>query len=204
MADNGQQPAGDAWGDVISDERKAELEERLQAWEQETDHGERKGPFDSRGPSKKERAALRLSGADVFWLAARTVAGTGEAWAIAVQMERLRRAQVDRPLYLLLRLDGLHLEGAMVRDAHLEHAMLSGAHLEHAMLARANLEKAALFGTHLERAVLQRASLKSATLRGAHLEGSSLRLAHLEGADLSRAYLDNAVDLSGAKLCALS
>lgn len=40
-----QELVGDAWGDDISDERKAELEQRLQAWEQGVNHGERKWPF---------------------------------------------------------------------------------------------------------------------------------------------------------------
>jgi hypothetical protein len=39
----GQEPK---WGDDIGDERKAELDARLQAWAQETDHGTRRGPFD--------------------------------------------------------------------------------------------------------------------------------------------------------------
>jgi hypothetical protein len=39
----------------------------LQAWEQEAEHGEHKRPFDCEGTSD-----LRLTGAEVFWLAARS------------------------------------------------------------------------------------------------------------------------------------
>src|SRR5258708_673278 len=101
VADEGKQTGGDAWGDDISEERQAELEQRLQAWEQEADHGERKGPFDG----------VLLRGADVFWLAARTLAGTGESQAVTEQKERLLRAPYDVLLMLELRFEGLHLEG---------------------------------------------------------------------------------------------
>jgi hypothetical protein len=55
MADEeGNQATGDKWGDDISEERQAELEARLQAWEMEADHGERKGPFDSTNLGNEE------------------------------------------------------------------------------------------------------------------------------------------------------
>ncbi|MGZ6285886.1 MAG: hypothetical protein ACXWQ5_21675 [Ktedonobacterales bacterium] len=38
MADEGEQASGDAWGDDVSDERKAELEQRLHASEQKNGH----------------------------------------------------------------------------------------------------------------------------------------------------------------------
>src|SRR5260221_11372319 len=65
------QPAettGDRWGDPISEERQAELQDYLDRWQAETEaeHGERKGPF----------AGVPLTGADVFYLAARTLVGT--------------------------------------------------------------------------------------------------------------------------------
>src|SRR5262249_40684654 len=68
MADEGKPSLGDAWGDAISDERQAELEARLHAWEQAADHGDRTGPFDGE----------QLTGADVHWLAARTLAGSDD------------------------------------------------------------------------------------------------------------------------------
>jgi len=65
---------GEAWGESITQACAAELEARLQAWEQEADHGKRKGPFDG----------APLTGADVFWLAARTLADTPEQQAVVV------------------------------------------------------------------------------------------------------------------------
>ncbi|HEV2460003.1 MAG TPA: hypothetical protein VGS80_16725 [Ktedonobacterales bacterium] len=62
MADESKQTAGNAWGDDISPERQAELEQRLHAWEQDADHGTWKGPYHG----------VKLTGADVFWLAARS------------------------------------------------------------------------------------------------------------------------------------
>src|SRR5215813_7978763 len=73
MADGGRQPLGDAWGDAISDEREAELEAQLQAWEHEADHDDRTGPFDGE----------ILTGADVLWLAARTLAGSDDRQELA-------------------------------------------------------------------------------------------------------------------------
>jgi hypothetical protein len=60
---------GNAWGDDLSDERKAEREERLQEWAQETAHGDLTGPCDKRA------RRFKLTGADVFALAIRSVAG---------------------------------------------------------------------------------------------------------------------------------
>jgi hypothetical protein len=61
--------AGTRWGDPLSVERQAELQGHLDRWETETDHGDRKGPFDS-GPGQTN-SDLWLTGADVSWLAAR-------------------------------------------------------------------------------------------------------------------------------------
>lgn len=36
---------GKRWGDLISEERQAKLQGYLDRWAEETDHGERKGPF---------------------------------------------------------------------------------------------------------------------------------------------------------------
>jgi len=52
------QPA--KWGDPISNERKAKLQTFLDAWNQpDARHGERRSAFDG----------VKLTGADVFWLA---------------------------------------------------------------------------------------------------------------------------------------
>jgi len=58
---------GDAWGDDIFEKRKGELDDILAAWDAESDQGESKGPFDYRSGLAK----IGLTGADVFYLAAR-------------------------------------------------------------------------------------------------------------------------------------
>ncbi len=110
MADEDEQASGDVWGDDISEERKAYLEQRLQAWEQEANHGKRKGPFDD-GP---DEIGVPLTGADVFWLAARTAMASGDETAIThakaiLNDKRFRPAVTE-----------LHLEGAVLHGAHLE------------------------------------------------------------------------------------
>src|SRR5260221_8599643 len=53
-------PAGDPWGDPISEKRQAELQSLLDAWNAPgADHGGKKGPF----------YGERLTGAEVHWLA---------------------------------------------------------------------------------------------------------------------------------------
>jgi hypothetical protein len=44
---------GKRWGDPISEERQAELQDYLDRWAAETDHGKRMGPFDSRPDQPK-------------------------------------------------------------------------------------------------------------------------------------------------------
>ena len=158
------------WGDPISKERQAELRAILDAWNAETEHGKRHGPF----------AGVRLTGADVGWLA-----------------EQSRREEYGG-------IPHLHLEQADLRDAHLEQADLREAHLEEAHLREAHLEKASLTWAHLERADLGYVHLEGADLALAHLEEATLDAAHLEGtlllgAHLKRAYLD-AAHLEGAFL----
>lgn len=79
-----------------------------------------------------------------------------------------------------LRLDGLHLEGADLREAYLAGAYLSATFMTAANLYGAHLEDAILYDAHLENAVLmdthlQRAGLTGATLQGAHLAGARLQ-----------------------------
>src|SRR5689334_14556917 len=63
MTDVQQPPAetpSDAYGQPISADRQAKLQQMLDAWDgPNADHGDRKGPFDG----------VRLTGAEVFWLA---------------------------------------------------------------------------------------------------------------------------------------
>src|ERR1044071_1285219 len=60
---------GTRWGDPISEERQAELQGYLDRWEAETDHGERKGPFDLGASRTGIPHGVPLTGADVSWLA---------------------------------------------------------------------------------------------------------------------------------------
>jgi hypothetical protein len=48
---------GEHWGEFPPGERQAELRKRMEAWEQEQDHGDCPGPF----------TRFRLTGADIYW-----------------------------------------------------------------------------------------------------------------------------------------
>src|SRR5690348_4957884 len=109
MSDEPPRPTTDdrnAWGDDISDGRKAELEQRLQAWEREADHGERNGPF----------SGVLLRGSDVSWLAEQSGRGVDDS----VPNLRLEGANLFRA----------DLRGASLGKARLESVTLIGAHLE--------------------------------------------------------------------------
>ncbi len=176
---------GKRWGDPISAERQAELQNYLDRWNPETDHGGRIGPF----------VRVSLSGADVYWLG-----------------QYSQRNESDGALEMHLEgadLAGAHLEGADLRGAHLERTSLYDTHLERANLSGAYLERAAgwahlegtiLFGAQLGRAYLRGAHLEKADLATAHLEGADFVNAHLEGADLRGAWLDGATVLGKAAL----
>src|SRR5215469_9764377 len=153
MADEGNRATGDAWGDDISEERKAVLKARLYEWERESDHGERKGPFDGES----------LTGADVLWLAARMLADSDDAGELAEWAKKLQPQpeNVEVTLYLLR---ALNLRGASLDYAHLERANLLGA----------QLEKASFYGAHLDGANLWEAHLEGTTFTSAHLEGAEL------------------------------
>jgi hypothetical protein len=85
---------GVRWGDPITPERQAELQAILDAWAAETDHGDRKGPFDLTGVAYS--ASRHLTGAAIGWLAQRSGL----------------RFPDDVP--------NLHLEGAQLGMSHLE------------------------------------------------------------------------------------
>jgi hypothetical protein len=56
------EPPAPKWGDPVSEERQAELQGIIDAWDTpDAEHGDRQGPFDR----------VRLSGADASWLAER-------------------------------------------------------------------------------------------------------------------------------------
>jgi uncharacterized protein YjbI with pentapeptide repeats len=202
---------GTRWGDPISQERQAELRGYLDQWQAETDHGERKGPFDKMHDAGD---GVLLTGADVSWLAEQS--GRDEfGWVPNLHLEcaLLSAAHLEGALLSDAHLEGAllgdaylehaslrvtHLENAFLNFAHLEHADLTGAHLEHTSLF-AHLEHADLIGAHLEDAGLNGAHLEHARLYGAHLEHADLREAHLEYADLREAYLDG-TELTSAHL----
>ncbi len=148
---------GTAWGEPISSMRAADLDRMLHAWKQEAEHGERKGPFEG----------VALTGADVFWLAARTLAGVDWAQAVTRQKERLRQARLqeereESPARLYL--SALNLTGATLSDANLTDAYLPGANLTGAFLRNANLTGANLLAANLTGAFLRNANLSSADL----------------------------------------
>lgn len=199
---------GTRWGDPIGVERQAELmdlADHQRAWADAPDHRGQESAF----------KGVRLTGADVFWLAAYAMAGPrGD---VAAAQERLRSTHIDISSRLLtgfastLHLEGAdlyeaHLEGAGLGEAHLEGAWLIGtylnwawlirAHLQGADLGSAHLERTLLNGAHLDGANLAQAHLKGAGLIGAHLERADLSRVHVEGAVLTNAYLDDATNLS--------
>ena len=161
------EPPAPKWGDPISEERQAELQGILHAWDAlGADHGNKKGPF----------ADKSLTGADVYWLAERVRDERGEVPNLHLERAYLRQA---------------HLEGANLIMAHLEGAFLFQAHLEGADLGGAHLEGAHLYQAQLKGASLGAAYLEGATLLGAHLEGTDLGGASLDGkTNLSEATLD--------------
>lgn len=101
----------------------------------------------------------------------------------------LRREQWDAATVEQRDMAGIHLEGAILREAHLEGAYLKNAHLEKADLTFAHLEYAHLANAHLEGADLFRAHLEGARLRGTNLAGAYLQLAYFDHATV----LDNAI-----------
>jgi uncharacterized protein YjbI with pentapeptide repeats len=195
------------WGVLPPPARIAALEQRLRAWEQdrEADHTTLRSPFDAAVSSSP------LTGADVFYLAARTSLGSAAGKApdearIAAAAEDLCRLQrktiggsggaqqITKQITKAIPVSclDLHLEGADLRAARLEEANLFGAHLEHARLDAARLDGAILTGAHLFRAHLDSASLRDAHLEDVDLRGADLNAALLDGARLERARLSGA------------
>jgi len=195
------------WGELPPPKRVAELEVRLAAWAQlpteargDPAMGEGRSAFDREGPQGWKSGPL--TGADVFYLAARSLAGgSAEPEAPEAAAVRLRTAsEVERHDFDL---STLHLEGADLSHALLKDAILREAHLEGAALTRAHLEGANLSLAHLEGANLSFASLEDASLGAAYLADADLHEANLErarlggaslqGADLIRAHLERAL-----------
>jgi uncharacterized protein YjbI with pentapeptide repeats len=148
--------AGKRWGDDISEERQHELEAILAVWDAETDHGDREGPFDHFGLKGLDAERLKLSGADVFYLAARTLVGSASQSNLDLDSAR---ATLRGPFvrYRPISLATLHLEGANAESAQLEHAYLRNACLDRIVLVQAKLTDADLTGADLTNANLSEA-----------------------------------------------
>lgn len=145
-----QEPPAPKWTDLISEERQAELQGHLDRWLAETEHGERKGPFDLAGLGVEGQRPVHLTGADVFWLAE------------------------QRGYFTFGYVSRLHLEGADLRDAHLEGAILYRAHLEGADLTGAYLAYASLTGAYLGGASLEQAHLEGARLQATWMDSKTV------------------------------
>lgn len=163
-----------AWGDPISPERRAELQEmfeRQKQWEEQKDHDPGQSVFNGE----------RLTGAEVFWLAAMALREEEGDLDRAAAKLRMEDGYFD--------LSGLHLEGVNLREAELQHAHLNGAHLDGANLDWVQLQRATLNGAQLNYAHLVQAHLDGAILRQAHLDGANLHLAVFQDADLTEAHV---------------
>jgi uncharacterized protein YjbI with pentapeptide repeats len=133
---------------------------------------------------------MRLTGGDVFWLAAEALAAAPPGRLTHAQAAgELRREDALKPPLALLHLEGADLSeavlrGASLREAHLQGASLSAAFFEGVDLSDANLSGTTMERIHLERSLLVSANLRDATLPGAWLDEADLTLADLERANL--------------------
>ena len=105
-----------------------------------------------------------------------------------------RREKLPNRFLRETQLEGIDLEGAVLKKIDLESANLTGANLSRANLLGANLRHADLPDANLARAKLRKANLEDATL-----ENADLTKANLQHADLTEANLGN-VNLTGARL----
>ena len=189
----GQPTNPSAWGQPITEARQAELDALAS---QQADWAAQPAANWASGPLWR----VSLTGADVFWLAKRALAGPqGDMDAADAKLRT--EDFIERQS---LNLAALHLEGADLRETALERAVLRAAHLEQADLSAASLAQADLSAAHLEQAIFRAASLERADLTGAYLEQAVFREAHLEGAVLIEARLElaylSAAHLEGAHL----
>lgn len=206
-------PTGIAWGDDISEDRLAELKElfeRQQVWAEQPRRDMEPSVFNG----------VKLTGADVFWLAAMALAEQEDGDLDKAAMKLCTERNLSNPFSLSsLHLEGvdLHearlgsaflpgvnlrrarLNGAELGFAHLGQAILDGAQLENANLNIAYLENASLCNAKLQHANLLGAMLQRALLRGAQMQGAELSQAKLQKADLSCVAMAGA-DLHGASL----
>lgn len=192
------QTTRDCWGDPISDERKAELDARMQAWETLTDRRGRIGPFEEVNANADDGwlgasgfRRVRLSGADVFWLTMRAYVGLTYRDTDMTRGAKFREAdEVFHDPHMRELIQGnahdLDLRGADLGGAHLQNAYLPGADMRHVNLAQAHLEGADLSSAQLEDADLQGAVFdKGTTLDGTRLNRVRLRDVAFGDADIT-------------------
>jgi uncharacterized protein YjbI with pentapeptide repeats len=186
VALSGPHPAagGTRYGERISQSRQDELLGALTAWDEATDHGSRRGPFDGR----------RLTGADVSWLAERVRDAEGHVPGLHLEGADLHDARLKEAELARVRLQGANLRGANLKDAvlrwaHLEGADLSVAHLEGAYVSDAHLQGADLHrATFDEGTSLNRAELDDKTrLRDIHWAGvGTVNLTQIDWSAIAR------------------
>ncbi len=153
----------DAWGDPVTAARAGVLSGHLQHWKNKTGRGDRRGPFDG----------MRLTGADVFWLAGATLCLEASSLSQAQAEAQLRNPKT----WDNLTLQQLHLEGALLTSAQLHGAFLVGVHLEGADLDSANLTDAVLVQATFDRA----SRLNNVQLAGASVDQVAFDTANLTG-----------------------
>jgi uncharacterized protein YjbI with pentapeptide repeats len=160
MSEPENQHLGEKWGEFPPSERQAELKQRLQAWDQEDDHSLLCGPF----------AGFKLTGADVYWLAAHA-AGNGDIAAGNISLQD-RRKQFITTDWTFTKSQSVDLRGAHLQSANLFNAQLHSADLYQAQLQNANLGRAQLPISDLREAKLQGANLEASNLWGCDLRGA--------------------------------
>jgi uncharacterized protein YjbI with pentapeptide repeats len=190
------------------------LQDYLDRWAAETDHGGRKGPLEY----EEDSTELELTGADVFWLAWRlhsedslqVIVGPpekifiGSASSLHLELASLRGAHLEGAELIQVHLEeadlyGVHLDGAFLISAHLEDAYLGNAVLDNADLSWAESERANFAEARLQKTDLHGAKRRGANFSQAQLQGANLGAAQLEGTNLSKAQLQN-VSLHGVSL----
>lgn len=197
MADEGKQASGDAWGDDINDEWKAELRAAYEA-------NVKAGRWPYVGVHFRSREELLWIAQARNWWAAPSASGEdanqpiwGRSLADHADFRGVNLANVD--------LSGARLLVCDFSNANLHHTNLSGAdlfgtNLSGAMLVETNLRSANLMNTDLRSTQLVNADLTKASLFMANLSGASLIGANLSGASLVRARLDGDTDLTETRV----
>jgi len=194
--------SGDSWNDNITPAREQELLNRLRDYFEATAQNP---TADGAGPF----AGVRLTGADVRWLAEYTLFAIDEGrppgdphllmltahftTSMIATRQRIAMAMNDPLLRASLKFATLDLRNAILSAAQLDKAVLGGVLLTGAGLGVASLRDAYLGGAQMADSFMDHANLQGAILREANLTRTSLRQADLRFADLGGATLDDAI-----------